>query len=176
MAACGDQYTLVVTHDGALWAYGLEVAGRLGLGRVRDTRWCHRKCSREFELVGAEQFGGSRIVAAAAGGIHSAAMTEDGALWTWGGGVEGQLGHGDEEDELPHVEDDQEMDGYHLLVPTVVKRAGFGGGRIGRCRGLSSEHALAFAIGTHGRLGGGEQTAGAAATGGGARRKTWTWV
>ena len=33
--------------------------------------------------------------------------------------------------------------------------AGLGGGRIGRCRGLPAEHAVAFAMGTHGRLGAG---------------------
>ena len=39
------------------------------------------------------------------------------------------------------------------LVPTEVSGAGLGGGRIGRCRGLPAEHAVAFAMGTHGRLG-----------------------
>ena len=40
-------------------------------------------------------------------------------------------------------------------MPTVVTREGLGGGRIGRCRGLlPAEHALAFAMGTHWRLGG----------------------
>ena len=39
------------------------------------------------------------------------------------------------------------------MVPTEVMGAGLGGGRIGRCRGLPAEHALAFAMGTHGRLG-----------------------
>ena len=33
--------------------------------------------------------------------------------------------------------------------------AGLGGGQIGRCRGLPAEHAVAFAMGTHGRLGAG---------------------
>ena len=46
------------------------------------------------------------------------AMTEDGALWTWGCGREGRLGHGDVE---------------NRLVPTVV--AGLASRRIGRCRG-----------------------------------------
>ena len=50
----------------------------------------------------------------------------------------GGLGHGDE---------------ANRPVPTVVAEAGLGGGRIGRCRGLPAEHALAFAMGTHGRLG-----------------------
>ena len=77
-------------------------------------------------------------MAAAAGRSHSAAVTEDGALWTWGYGGNGQLGHGDEEDHL---------------VPTLVLGAGLGGRRIGRCRGLPEDHAVAFAIGTHARLG-----------------------
>ena len=42
-----------------------------------------------------------------------------------------------------------------------MARAGFEGGRIGRCRGLPAEHAVAFAMGTHRRLGGGEQAGGA---------------
>ena len=38
---------------------------------------------------------------------------------------------------------------------TLLAGAGLGGGRIGRCRGLPAEHAVAFAMGTHGRLGAG---------------------
>ena len=40
------------------------------------------------------------------------------------------------------------------MVPTEVAAAGLGGGRLGRCRNrLPAEHAVAFAMGTHGRLG-----------------------
>ena len=99
-----------------------------------------------FERFGVGAFGGVRVVVAAAGWHHSSAVTEDGALWTWGGGDNGELGHGDEEDDLE---------------PTVVLGAGLGGGRIGRCRGRAAEHALAFAMGTHGRLGVDGQAAGA---------------
>ena len=130
MAACGESHTLVVTNDGALWACGRGEDGQLGLddgaNRLR------------FERVGAGAFGGARIVAVAAGGNHSAAVTEDGTLWTWGYGGHGSLGHGDKE---------------YRLVPTAVGGAGLGGGRIGRCRELPAEHALAFAMGTHRRLG-----------------------
>ena len=132
MAACGRSHTLVVALEGALWACGLGSFGRLGL---------NDEASRHaFERVGAGAFGGARVVAAAAGFQHSAAVTEDGALWTWGCGEHGQLGHGDER---------------NRLVPTEVAGAGLGGGRIGRCRGLPAEHAVAFAMGTHGRLGAG---------------------
>ena len=130
MAACGGAHTLAVTHDGALWACGWGLFGQLGLNDEAKRR--------VFERVGAGVFGGARIVAAAAGHAHSAAVTEDGALWTWGYGSDGRLGHGDKEGRR---------------VPTMVAGAGLGGGRIGRCRALAAEHALALAMGTHGRLG-----------------------
>ena len=38
---------------------------------------------------------GKRGVTAACGGFHTAAVSEDGALFTWGDGADGQLGHGD---------------------------------------------------------------------------------
>ena len=131
MAACGDEHSLVVTSDGALWASGQGCAGQLGL---------HDQQNRfVFERIGAGEFGGARIVAAAAGAFHSAAVTEgDGTLWTWGGGQNGKLGHGNWD---------------RRLVPTLLAGGELGGGRVGRCWRLSAEHALAFAMGTHGRLG-----------------------
>ena len=125
MAACGNNKTLVVTRDGALWACGR-------LGRDEET---YRDA---FVRVGAEKFGGARVVAATVGVSHSVAVTEDGALWTWGAGTNWQLGHGDTEDRW---------------VPMRVAAAEFGDVRVGRGWGLSAEHSLAFAMGTHGRLG-----------------------
>ena len=92
MAACSFTHTLVVTQDGALWACRVGGDGQLGLNDVANRH--------VFELVGARAFGGARVVAAAAGDFHSAAVTEDGALWTWGFGRDGRLGHGDKEAQL----------------------------------------------------------------------------
>ena len=72
--------------DGALWACEVDDSGQLGLN-VNENR-------HVFEQVGAGAFG-ARVVSAAARDVHSAALTEDGALWTWGGGGFGQLGHDD---------------------------------------------------------------------------------
>tara|TARA_B100001142_G_scaffold267529_1_gene272323 strand:- start:2645 stop:4084 length:1440 start_codon:yes stop_codon:yes gene_type:complete len=127
MAACGFCHTLVVTQDGGLWACGEGRFGRLGLNDTVKRR--------VFERVRAETFGGARVVAAAAGNKHSAAVTDDGALWTWGFGGNGRLGLGDNE---------------HRLAPTRVTVAT----RIGRCRPLPEDHALALSMGTHSRLGG----------------------
>ena len=125
MAACGLFHSLLVTRDGALWASGNGADGQLGLDKCRHTMLLH------FERV----LGVPPIVAVAAGDSNSAAVSVNGSLYTWGNGAAGRLGHGDV---LRHV------------VPTEVTSAG---ARIGRCRGLPAEHALAFAMGTHNRLG-----------------------
>ena len=38
---------------------------------------------------------GKNVVSVVAGGEHSSAITEDGALYTWGKGSYGRLGHGE---------------------------------------------------------------------------------
>ena len=43
---------------------------------------------------------GQRVVAVAADLKHSLALTTDGGVWSWGGGLYGVLGHGDHEDQL----------------------------------------------------------------------------
>ena len=42
-----------------------------------------------------EGLSGKNVVSLAAGGAHSAAITEGGALYTWGRGSYGRLGHGE---------------------------------------------------------------------------------
>ena len=44
--------------------------------------------------------GNAVVVKVSCGLDHTAAVTADGALWTWGHGHAGVLGHGDEEDSL----------------------------------------------------------------------------
>ena len=60
--------------DGALWACEVDDSGQLGLNGNENRH--------VFEQVGAGAFG-ARVVSAAARDVHSAALTEDGALWTW---------------------------------------------------------------------------------------------
>ena len=45
--------------------------------------------------VGGRDRFGSLAVMVAAGAVHSAIVTSDGAVWTWGKGSKGRLGHGD---------------------------------------------------------------------------------
>ena len=41
-----------------------------------------------------------RAVSVSAGPFHSLTLTADGAVWSWGGGASGKLGHGDGQDQL----------------------------------------------------------------------------
>ena len=151
--SCGGVHTLAVTEAGELWAWGQGAQGRLGLNDGQDRLVPTR--------VDPQHFAHAPISAVAAGYYHSAAVTAGGALYTWGRGeakptgsqVPGGLGH---------------VDLANRLVPTLVPRQLLGGARVGRCHGLLEELALAFAMGTHERLG-----AGSAAAGGvGGRRRS----
>ena len=92
MVACGGIHTLVVTRAGLLFAFGNGGNGRLGLGDRND---------RDVPVeVGPGRFGGAIIAYAAAGAAHSGVVTSGGAVWTWGCGHLGCLGHNGEQDEL----------------------------------------------------------------------------
>lgn len=101
MAACGAYHTTAVTEEGDLWTWGKGDDGALG----------HN--TREHKLLpgrigDGSAFGGSRVVMSAAGScksgapgnFHSAAVTEDGTVWTWGSGPDGRLGHGNDNERL----------------------------------------------------------------------------
>ena len=47
-----------------------------------------------------EAFADQRVVAVSAGEYHSLALTADSAVWSWGGGGFGKLGHGDVQGQL----------------------------------------------------------------------------
>ena len=76
-AACGENHTLVVTAGGELWACGYSNSdGELGMGDI-DV------CSR-FRRVGAAEFGGTPVVAVAAGKWRSSVVLADCSLWVFG--------------------------------------------------------------------------------------------
>jgi alpha-tubulin suppressor-like RCC1 family protein len=87
--ACGDAHTAAVTEDGGLWAWGAGDKGQLGLTSLE-----HR--AEPTFLGGLEKFA-TRFVMLVSGLFHSVALAADGAVWTWGTGHYGRLGHGDEQ-------------------------------------------------------------------------------
>ncbi|NLH98577.1 MAG: hypothetical protein GX446_03690 [Chthonomonadales bacterium] len=83
--SAGFAHTLAITEDGALWAWGLNSDGQLGLGDV----------SPRLAPVRVAGLAHASVEAVSAGGHHSLALTADGLAWGWGYNADGQLGTGD---------------------------------------------------------------------------------
>jgi len=104
--ALGGWHCLALTEGGEVYSWGEERQGSLGHGNLLDF---------EEEIWGGEvgsddegiepcieilpkwmvALSGVRVVAVAVSNDHSCAVSEAGALFTWGAGGWGQLGHGD---------------------------------------------------------------------------------
>ena len=80
----GNNHSLVV-KDGALVSFGSGAEGQLGHGDTADQPQPKRVVALAKE----------RVVSVAAGDDYSLALTAEGALFSFGGGWSGQLGHGD---------------------------------------------------------------------------------
>jgi len=134
MVSCGgthdDAHTLAVTQAGAVWSWGANASGQLGLGdlaaRTAPTR------------VPPAAFGGATMVVVAnANGAMSMAVSREDLLYTWGRGA---LAHG----ALAEVASRSPRP-----VATSLPR----GSRCAPGCGLSRLASLAFAMGSHARHG-----------------------
>jgi len=85
-AACGADHCLAIDQWGSLFSWGSDRQGQLGHNQGMDTLRLPR-------LV--KSLGTVRVTAVAAGLEHSAALTDAGSVYTWGGNTSGQLGLGD---------------------------------------------------------------------------------
>lgn len=84
--ACGEEHALLLTPEGALYAFGSNADGRLGIG---DRSMPLRSLPTLVpDLVSYP------IVGVACGAGHSAAVSVAGDLYTWGQGRHGALGTG----------------------------------------------------------------------------------
>ncbi|XP_048583459.1 probable E3 ubiquitin-protein ligase HERC1 isoform X5 [Nematostella vectensis] len=81
-----DGHTLALTLDGKVYSWGDGDYGKLGHGNSQT-----QKIPKLVEGA----LGNKVVCCIAAGYRHSAAVTEDGELYTWGEGDYGRLGHGD---------------------------------------------------------------------------------
>jgi RCC1 and BTB domain-containing protein len=113
--SCGRQHTAVVLDDGTLFTFGgLEVpnggkqCGQLGHG------------DKENRLlptcVNLAAWHDKHALSVSCGLAHTAAIFDDGSLYTFGRGKCGRLGHGDEEDQLaPKRVDPTEWSGKRVV-------------------------------------------------------------
>ena len=87
--SAGDVHNLALTTDGSVWSWGDGAFGRLGHGDTQDQPLPKK----------VEAFADQRVVAVSAGLYHSAVLTANGAVWSWGSGGLGKLGHGDQQNQ-----------------------------------------------------------------------------
>ena len=80
--AGGAAYSLALTSDGTVWAWGANVYGQLGNG------------TRDNSATPVEVIGLADVRAIAAGALHSLALRGDGTVWAWGDNGNGRLGNG----------------------------------------------------------------------------------
>lgn len=85
---CGEYHTCAVTQTGDLytWGDGIHNVGLLGHG-TEFSYWTPRKVRGEME--------GIHVISVSCGPWHSATITSQGQLFTFGEGTFGALGHGD---------------------------------------------------------------------------------
>lgn len=89
LVAGGWRHMLAADNTGALWAWGWNKFGQLGLGNNEDLVHTPHRVQGLAE---------ERIVRLASGWKHSLVVTATGKCFSWGRGVNGQLGHGDTND------------------------------------------------------------------------------
>ena len=83
--ATGDYHSLVLTAEGALFSFGHGLFAPLGHGDTANQLQPKRVVALAKE----------RVVGVATGFSHSLVLTAEGALFSFGYGAYGQLGHGD---------------------------------------------------------------------------------
>ena len=85
--APGYDHTLFLCSDGTIAATGRNANGQLGNGTTLSS-------TTAVKVFSSGHLNGKTPIAIAAGGYHSAAVTSDGNIFTWGSDSYGQLGNG----------------------------------------------------------------------------------
>ncbi|ELT98382.1 hypothetical protein CAPTEDRAFT_123860, partial [Capitella teleta] len=90
--SCGEDFTVCVTDDGAVYSFGSDYYGCLGNGDQGDGEDC--ACSPSLVSF----FVNRPVLQVSCGDAHVIALTKEGEVYTWGSGEFGRLGIGTEDD------------------------------------------------------------------------------
>ena len=82
---------MCVADDGNAYAWGDPYKGQCGL--PEGVKWTHEMTKLQAKPKLIVMPNGKTVKKVAAAGIHSALLTTDGELYTWGCGSDGRLGH-----------------------------------------------------------------------------------
>uniref|UniRef100_A0A3B4A7P5 RCC1-like domain-containing protein n=1 Tax=Periophthalmus magnuspinnatus TaxID=409849 RepID=A0A3B4A7P5_9GOBI len=92
--AAGGEHSFSVSLSGAVFGWGNNSCGQLGLGDTTGTTSFYKLIS----LYKASSYEKTCLISC--GLLHTAVLTKDGAVFTFGSGQHGQLGHNSFRDEL----------------------------------------------------------------------------
>ncbi|KAL3723408.1 hypothetical protein ACJRO7_035575 [Eucalyptus globulus] len=109
--SCGEYHTAAISDKGEVYTWGLGTMGQLG------------HCSLQYgdkELLPRRvvALDGIHIKDVACGGVHTCALTLQGALYAWGGGQVGQLGLGPQAGFFSCIPNDSET--FFRNIPVLV--------------------------------------------------------
>ncbi|XP_059521644.1 E3 ISG15--protein ligase HERC5-like isoform X2 [Myotis daubentonii] len=132
---CGDYHSLALSKGGELFAWGQNLDGQLGLGRILDS-------TPTPQLV--EHLSGVPLAQISAGKAHSMALSMSGNIYSWGRNDCGQLG-------LGHTDNEDRPSLIEALDNQKVEFLACGGSHTA----LLTEDGLLFTFGAgkHGQLG-----------------------
>jgi uncharacterized repeat protein (TIGR02543 family) len=91
--AAGVGHSLAMTQGGQVWAWGLNNVGQLGDGTTTNHTTPAKVQVQTTVGSGPGLPSNDPVLALAAGGYHSLAMTESGQVFAWGYNAKGQLGN-----------------------------------------------------------------------------------
>ncbi|KAJ8434833.1 hypothetical protein Cgig2_022112 [Carnegiea gigantea] len=105
--SCGEYHSCAVSTSGDLftWGDGVHNVGLLGHG-THASHWIPKRVSGPVE--------GIQVISIACGSWHSALVTANGKLFTFGDGTFGVLGHGDRES-VPYPKEVQQLSGLRTM-------------------------------------------------------------
>ena len=110
-ASAGTHHSLAITADGSVWSWGSGGFGKLGHGDEQN----------QLLPKKVEALPDRRVVAVSAGEYHSLALTADGAVWSWGDGLRGKLGHGDQQDQQDQPKKVEALAGQRVVAVSAGK-------------------------------------------------------
>lgn len=93
--SCGQNFAIALTSNGLLYSRGVNHHGQLGLGDLRNRE--------EFTLIDSLKDYGEKTVEISCGHQHAACKTATGKVFTWGSGLQGQLGVGSKKQAIKPV-------------------------------------------------------------------------
>jgi len=89
LSSAGTDFSLALTLDGKVWAWGSNTLGQLGDGTTTSRSYAGAVTTSSAGTPDLEE-----VFEVDAGKSHSLALDEDGTVWAWGDNSDGQLGDG----------------------------------------------------------------------------------